>query len=152
MKITLVPYAGLCNRLNAIASGLAYIENNPGTQMSIKWHKWIHCNCRFKDIFKQLAPCYPPVREIYFDPKDVPGHKLNLFLPNKYRKFFYEFCFLPSMTADRFDDYTKDRNSVYVNKDNRFCRFSIESSLAKIFIPTDELQQRIDSITQVWGG
>lgn len=120
--------------------------------MSIIWHKWIHCGCRFKDLFKQLAPSYPPVNEIYFDPKDVPGHKLNFYLPDKYRKLLYDFCFLPSMPADRFDEFTRGHNNVYVNKDNRFCRYSIESSLAKIFVPTDELQQRIDSITQTWEG
>lgn len=33
MKITLVPYAGLCNRMNVIVSGLAYQHNHPDVQL-----------------------------------------------------------------------------------------------------------------------
>ncbi len=152
MKITLVPYAGLCNRLNAIASGLAYMQEHPETELTIKWHKWYNCNCRFNDLFKQLDSCYPPVKEMYFDIKDIPGHKLNLNIPQWYRPLFYDFCFLPTMSADKFDELTTGSEKVYVYKDNRFCRCSIEKSLADIFIPTDEIQSRINEITRNWSG
>ena len=152
MEITLVPYAGLCNRLNAIASGLAYVQEHPDTVLKIKWHKWFHCNCRFKDLFKQLDPIYPPVSEIYVDLKDVPGHKLNFYIPQRLRKLFYDFNFIPSMSANDFERLTKGMQKVYVNKENNFCKYTINSSLAKIFVPTDEIQKRIDRITHEWGG
>lgn len=152
MQITLVPYAGLCNRLNAIASALAYKDKYPDTELTILWQKRRHCNCRFKDLFKQLPLQYTPVKELILQFKDIPGAPYNLNLPQKFRHLWYDYSFLPSDSADEFDELTKDKRRIYVYKDNRFCREVISHSLAKIFVPTDELQSRIDEITKDWNG
>lgn len=152
MKITLVPYAGLCNRLNAIASGLAYKEKHPDVDLKILWHKWFHCNCRFRDIFKQLPPQYPPVQELTWQIKDIPGHKLNFNIPQKLRALWYDFSFLDCDNADYFDEKIKGKENIYVYHANRFCKEEIHHSLAKIFIPTNELQTRIDEVTSNWRG
>ncbi len=39
MKITLVPTAGLCNRLNAITSGILYQKYHKDAQLYIYWEK-----------------------------------------------------------------------------------------------------------------
>lgn len=152
MHITLVPFAGLCNRLNAIASGLAYKEKHPDTDLVILWHKRWHCNCRFKDLFKQLPPEYPPVNELLFNFKDLPGTRFNLNIPQRLRSLWYDYSFLPGYPADEFDELTSGKSKVYVHKDNRFCKESISHSLASIFRPADELQQRIDEVTADWNG
>lgn len=152
MHITLVPHAGLCNRLNAIASGLAYKEKNPETELVILWHKRRHCNCRFSDLFQQLSSDLTPVQELKTQLKDYPGTRINLNIPQMLRFIWYDYSFLPGSPADDFEELTKGKKRVYVHKENRFCRESISHSLGKIFKPTDELQKRIDEVTRDWNG
>lgn len=152
MHITLVPYAGLCNRLNAIASGLAYKMNHSETELVILWHKRRHCNCRFKDLFKQLPPQFTPVHELFFQFRAFPGTRLNLNIPQFFRPIWYDYSFLPGYPADDFDMLTNGKQRVYVHKDNRFCKESISHSLATIFRPVDDLQKRIDEVTKDWNG
>lgn len=153
MKITLVPYAGLCNRLNAIISGLAYKEKYPNTELTILWHKWWHCNCRFHDLFKQLPSPYTPVNELVMQLKDIPGNRLNFNIPQMLRSLWYDYSFLPGAPSDQFEELTKGKQNVYVNKDNRFWKEETHySSFARFFKPTDELQSRIDEVTRDWNG
>ncbi len=150
MKITLVPRAGLCNRLNAILSGLAYKEKHPDVELKILWVRWVNCNCRFKDLFQQLPSHYPPVKELITQIKDLPGHKVNLYLPQRLRHLWYDGSFLSGDNADDFDNITKGMDSVYVCKDNRFCKEEIHKSISNYFRPTEELQARINKVTQDW--
>ena len=150
MRITLVPHGGLCNRLNAIASALAYKESHPEVDIMIYWHKWYLCNCRYRDLFRQLPSQYPPVEELGFSIKNVPGHKLNLGLPRRLRGLWYDCAIPPGFNANLFEDAVKGKERIYVNKENRFCRECKESSLAEIFVPNDELNDRIHSIVDKW--
>lgn len=150
MYITLVPYAGLCNRLNAIGSALAYKEKFPETELSILWHKRRHCNCRFKDLFQQLPEPFSPVKELCWQWKDYPGTRFNLNLPQIMRGLFYDCSILPSTPADDFDVLTQGKNRVYVSHDNRFCKEYKAESLAEIFRPIEELQRRIDNVVENW--
>ena len=152
-KITLVPYAGLCNRLNAIASALAYKEKYPDIELTILWQKRRHCNCRFRDLFKQLPSPYTQVKELILQIKAIPGTRYNLHIPEALRHIFgYDYSFLPGDSADKFDELTKNKKNVYVYKDNRFCKEILTQSLATVFIPKDDIQCRIDSITRDWNG
>ena len=150
MQITLVPYAGLCNRLNAILSGLAFKEKYPNTELTILWHKWFHCYCHFHDLFKQLPSPYPPVYELGMRIKDIPGYKYNLDIPQKLRRLWYDGSVLPEDNPDDFEEIVRGMNKVYVFHANRFCKEEITTSLATFFRPIDELQVRIDEVTQNW--
>lgn len=162
MKITLVPYAGLCNRMNVIISALAYQQNHPDVQLIIKWHRWFHCNCRFKDLFKPVTLIPSPYHVIELSElnwKDVPGHRLNLHLPDKLRKYFYDVVFMPHNSPDEFEGivsiFRKTRGkepNVYIYKENCFCRDSWMGNLADIFQPQEDIQRRIDEITKDWDG
>lgn len=162
MKITLVPYAGLCNRMNVIISALAYQQNHPDVQLIIKWHRWFHCNCRFKDLFKPIAFITPPYHVIELSElnwKDVPGHRLNLHLPDKLRKCFYDVVFMPHNSPDEFEGmvniFRKNTGkwpNVYIYKENCFCRDSYMGNYADIFQPQEDIQRRIDEITKDWDG
>ena len=44
-EITIVPYAGLCNRLNTIVCAIDFHRKHPDVIMNVYWHKYIHCNC-----------------------------------------------------------------------------------------------------------
>lgn len=160
MTITLVPYAGLCNRMNVIISALAYQQNHPDVQLIIKWHRWFHCNCRFKDLFKPIALVTAPVSELSeLNWRDTPGHRLNLHLPDKLRKCLYDVVFMPHNSPDEFEgmvnSFRKNTGmepNVYVYKENCFCRDSWMGHLADIFQPQEDIQRRIDEITKDWDG
>ena len=160
MTITLVPYAGLCNRMNVIISALAYQQNHPDVQLIIKWHRWFHCNCRFKDLFKPIALITPPVSELSeLNWRDTPGHRLNLYLPDKLRKSFFDVVFMPHNSPDEFEEMvdafrknTGKEPNVYVYKENCFCRDLWTSNYADIFQPQEDIQRRIDEITKDWKG
>ena len=151
MRITLVPRAGLCNRLNSILSGLAYQEKHPDVCLTILWFKWSTCNCRFRDLFKQLQPPFPPVKEFGLQLKDLPEHRLNLFLPDKLRHIWYDLVIRQSPDlADRFDELCIGKSNVYVGRGNRWCSELYTHSLATIFRPIEEIQERIDRVTKGW--
>lgn len=160
MTITLVPYAGLCNRMNVIMSALAYQQNHPETEVFIKWHRWFHCNCRFKDLFKPIALITPPVSELSeFNWRDTPEHRLNLYLPDKLRKSFFDVVFMPHNSPDEFEEMvdafrknTGKEPNVYVYKENCFCRDLWTSNYADIFQPQEDIQRKIDEITKDWKG
>ena len=151
MKITLVPYAGLCNRLNAIISAIAYKSDNPEVDIDILWFKYFHCNCRFSDLFKPLPGTTKlEVKELYSILKNRPDTRFNLKLPGKFRKIWYDCTISPFDSADDFDNVVKGKRSIYIYKDNRFCKFSGLNYYAKYFQPQPELQQRIDAVVQDW--
>lgn len=159
MNITLVPYAGLCNRMNVIISALAYQQNHPDVQLIIKWHRWFHCNCKFKDLFKPIALITPVSELSELNWRDTPGHRLNLYLPDKLRKSFFDVVFMPHNSPDKFEEMvdafrknTGKEPNVYVYKENCFCRDLWTSNYADIFQPQEDIQRRIDEITKDWDG
>ena len=151
-KLTLVPNAGLCNRLYAITSAVVFKQTYPGVDVNIYWYKWFNCNCRFHDLFKPLPQEMPQVKELYFSIANVPGHRLNLYIPQRIRGLFYDASILSELDKDGFDRIMKESEKVYVNKDCPFWEGYISESLAKIFRPADDIQRRIDDITTGWNG
>lgn len=152
MKITLVPQAGLCNRLNAIASGLAYQQKHPGTELTILWPKSRECRCQFSDLFQQLPDPWPKVREMPRSLKYAPGNKYNLFFPHWFRFLWFDVCFSRNDSPERFEEITRGKKNVYVLHFNRFCEDSIEQGLARFFRPATDIEERIDAVTSDWDG
>ena len=97
MKITLVPTAGLCNRLNAITSGILYQKYHKDAQLYIYWEKSKECYAHFTDLFEPLD-CIEikPLRKFYLK----PGRKKNLYIPDILKKIY--FCLL--YTSDAADE------------------------------------------------
>lgn len=152
MKITLVPYAGLCNRLYAIAGGIAFKEQYPETDLKILWYKYWHCNCRYKDLFKQLPKKYTPVNELTYQINNIPGHRFNLNIPQLFRRFWYDCWIIPGDSRNDFEKITKGKSRLYVYHDNEFCDIKYTGKLSDLFIPVDDLKERIQEITNDWKG
>lgn len=53
LRLTLVPFGGLCNRLTAIASAVA-LSRRRGAQLRVLWCRKAWCACRFEDLFRPL--------------------------------------------------------------------------------------------------
>lgn len=153
MFLTVVPFAGLCNRLNSIASALAYKEKHPEVGLRILWHQSRDCHCRFGDLFRQLPAPYAPVEELRGQWNALPASKYNLFLPQLLRPLWFDGRVTPQDDADAFESLTEGKRRVYVNHANRFCKEELPSGpLGEVFIPTDELRERIREVTGPWEG
>lgn len=147
MEITLVPIAGLCNRMNAITSGLLYLKNNPECKMKILWWKSHDCNAWFSDLFEEINPNVQKLRSII---KDRPATIRNLYLPRLFRQYFYDFAMTPKYRAEDFDKLTRNKKKIYVACHNNWNQYLITENLASIFRPIKELQERIDKVTIDW--
>lgn len=148
--ITLVPVAGLCNRMNAITSGILYAQNNPHVRLEILWNKNRDCFAHFTDLFHQLEDF--PVKENR-GWLNKPSTKRNLFLPSLLRMPFYDLTINDgSRRREAFDELVKGKRRIYVSSPNSFNQFMLRESVAEIFRPTEELAGRIQAVTALWNG
>lgn len=88
MKITLVPTAGLCNRINTILCAIITYDLYK-IPTDIYWEKTNDCYADFSDLFEPLN--HPnlkitPLTKFFLK----PGCKKNLFTPNLIRKFIFD--------------------------------------------------------------
>ena len=148
-EITIVPYAGLCNRLNTIVCAIEFHREHPDVIMNVYWHKYIHCNCKFSDLFLPLDDNLPQIKELH-GIKNRPGTKLNCYLPEKLRSLWYDCILSPNSDADSFERLTMGHDRVYVHKDNRFCKCVDKTNYSEYFHPQHFIQKRIDSIVCSW--
>lgn len=51
--VSIIPHAGLCNRMRAIASGIR-IAQKMGARANVYWNVTPDCNAKFKDLFADL--------------------------------------------------------------------------------------------------
>ncbi len=152
MKITLVPIAGLCNRMNAITSGLLYQQHNPGCDLKIFWWKTHDCCADFHDLFEQLPPQFVKIRKLKSFIKDRPASARNFKIPRYFRSLFYDFEMTPAYKADDFDKLIQGKERVFVACHNRFNQYCLNKSLAKVFVPAKDLRERIHDVTKDWNG
>lgn len=150
MEITLVPHAGLCNRICAITSGALYAQHNPDIKMRILWNKTRDCCAKFSDLFKQ--PESIKIEELR-GLINYPAGKRNLYLPHLLRLFYYDKIINDGFgQRDHFEESVKGKDRVYVYSYSHFNQYCLRESLANFLRPTEELQQRIDSEISTWGG
>ena len=148
-KITLVPIAGLCNRMNAITSGLKYKHHNPECELSILWWKTHDCCADFVDLFENIPGVN--IRKMNSILKNRPATPRTLFIPRFFRNLFYDFEMTFKHKAADFDLLTSGKKNIYVASYNSWNKYIISKDLAKVFIPACDLQKRINEITKDWG-
>lgn len=151
-RLTIVPYAGLCNRLDSIGSALLYHKYNPDDFIEILWFKCNHCNCRYSDLFEPLDRDYPNVQELNSFIKKRPGTRQNLFSPKFLRPLWYDIEIGPQHVSDQFEKYVEGKERIYIYKDNRFCKYSINESLGDVFKPVQDIQYKISEQINSWEG
>lgn len=150
MKITLVPTAGLCNRMNAILCAIASYEQYK-IPTEIYWEKTNDCYAEFSDLFEPLnhpAIKVLPLKKFYLK----PGGKKLLYIPNILRKFYFDISYNANkicITESKLDDLCKNRNRIYFTSYNRYCIIpTIKEPIGTYFKPAKDIEGRIDSITQ----
>ena len=146
--IDLVPCGGLCNRMNAITSGLLYAEHND-VDLHIYWQKNDECYAAWHELFEPLdAPFH--IEEMKSLVKLRQGCKWNFYIPNMLRGLFYD-KYTTSAHSDDFDAFIGKAKSIYVASSNRFNEYCMKENLAQIFRPVKTLQDRIDRETASFG-
>lgn len=148
MRITLVPTAGLCNRMNAILCAIVSYEQYK-IPTEIYWEKTNDCYAEFSDLFKPLN--HPdikimPLNKLYLK----PGSKKNLFLPSLLRKFMFDASYDGTKIANKkLSETCNNKNNIYITSYNLFTPIPpIKFKVAQYFRPTNEIKGIIDDIIQ----
>lgn len=148
MRITLVPTAGLCNRMNAILCAIASYEQYK-IPIKIYWEKTIDCYAEFSDLFEPLN--HPeikvlPLKDFYLK----PGGKKLLFLPNLLRNFIYDAAYKGNEISNfKLNELCENKSHIYIQAYNRFCSIApVSTPIIKYFQPTKSINSHINSIIE----
>lgn len=145
MKITLVPTAGLCNRMNAILCAIASYEQYK-IPTEIYWEKTNDCYADFSDLFEPLNNTdiiVKPLKNFYLK----PGGKKLLFLPDLFRKFIFDVSYKSNRNIElkEFKDFCNNGSNIYVTSYNRYCLTSNkERNVSTYFEPAEDVMNRIN--------
>lgn len=148
-SIDLIVYAGLCNRLRAIASGLQ-LAKKLNIPITIYWNRTKDCNCNFNDLF-DIA--YIPIKGFKIIENKSIIHKIsekkNLFFPRLlqtfvYDQIFYDFCWWPN--NDIFP-LLKFKNKILFQNCQSICKYD---EMNPWLIPNQRLQKQINAITDLF--
>lgn len=147
MQVTLVPTAGLCNRINAILSAVA-VHKIYGTSIRIFWEKTTDCHAEYDELFEPLqieGIRVDSLRKFHFK----PGGKKYFYIPDLLRKFIFDASFDGNTTQNcDFSELSRGRNKIYVHSYNRFCRQEeTQDAVSDYFKPIKEIESRIASVT-----
>lgn len=150
MKITLVPTAGLCNRMNAILCAIA-VQREYNCKVEVYWEKTRDCFADFTDLFKEPKIRNLDIRKLeHFFLK--PATKRNLYLPKLLRIGSFDLDLNGNKTTYKeIAPFINGKKNIYITSFNRFCLHEICTGVGSIFIPIDEIENRISSITEQYG-
>lgn len=148
MQVTLVPTAGLCNRINAILSAVA-VHKIYHTPIRIFWEKTADCYAEYDELFDPIqidGLTVASLRKFMLK----PGGKKYLYLPELLRKFTFDVSYDGNDTQDcDFSELSQGHNNIYVHSYNRFCRQEeTEEPISNYFKPIREIARRIETVTK----
>lgn len=142
-QITLVPTAGLCNRLNAILCAIR-LQEELDWDITILWDKNKDCYAQFNDLFEPIEGIKVLPLENY---RYKPATLRNLFIPYILRCREFDLCLDGSKST--FKDITpilSQASNIYIHSYNRFSTQDITSSLGRYFVPEKTLAAQIDEV------
>ena len=144
-KIIFVPYAGLCNRANAIMSAIALLENCPDVCIQGYWPIDKDCHAKFEDLFQPLH-----IDNFQLDTLNNPIWNFasirNLHIPAVIRKLMGYTERMENGSNELIDNWIKEKK-IYIASANRFHPLAPKARIGDIFLPTNEIEEAISSIT-----
>lgn len=150
MKITLVPTAGLCNRMNAILCAIASYEQYK-IPTEIYWEKTNDCYADFSDLFEPLN--HPniqvkPLKKFYLK----PGGKSLLYMPNILRFFYFDVSYNAnklSIMESKLDSLCRNKERIYITSFNRYCIIPpIKDLVSTYFKPAKDIEEHFNEVTE----
>ncbi|WP_321424548.1 hypothetical protein [uncultured Bacteroides sp.] len=151
-ELTLIPIAGLCNRINVLRSAIGLVEHCHNVKIKIYWQKTHDCCANFEDLFEPISDnilvgniTMNKLKSIFL----IPPYRWTFGLTPKFRKIFFDAEFRGStISNDTIEDYFDKFQKLYIYSDNRFCRYSTQIPLSDIFHPTSEIEDRINNVVK----
>lgn len=144
--ITLIPFAGLCNRMRAVSSGI-FAAKEMDVPLFIYWNKTHDCFANWSDLFLPLQLTGVSIIENR-NPINWISNKRTFRIPAFIRQLLYEKCIRGFSRNNGKTILEEDR---FLNTEGHVC---IESCcdlcdhfpLNKIFILTEELENKVNEI------
>lgn len=146
LHLTCVPIGGLCNRMRAMASA-AWMAERLGGEVTVYWAVNRDCGAAFNELFQPVE--MPSLKVL--EPKPWQLHlafsrKKNLFIPGFLRRLFFTSQLVG--TAECLDD----KLPVGLQGQKPFVisgySLSAHADMINLFKPTEELQTRINALTE----
>lgn len=147
--LSIIPYAGLGNRMRVIASGI-YIGKKLKLPTKIYWNKTNNCNAHFNELFCDMT--IPNVS--LYENKSLTnsiGEKRNLYIPKILQKIKYDQCiynFNKNWDGDIFSEI-KDQSNILLCSCHSMCT---HYPLAEIFTPVNDILLEINNIVGKYRG
>ena len=148
MEVKIIPTGGLCNRLRAIATGIAVAERYQ-SEAIIYWNNSIGLKADFKDLFQPINNRHITLKEnqkwIYKidGTKDYLKRALLLHLLSEQCIFNYS---IYRSNSDIYEKLKKQyKNTLLLISCYPMCK---EYELKNIFVPQLDIQKRIDKVVQ----
>lgn len=145
MKIDIVPYCGLGNRLNTIASAIA-LRQRTQNELTIYWEKAWDCSAWFDELFMPIDGLEVKRLEHFY--MKSPG-KRELWLPRLMRRFVYDATYKAKkiVNTDMLVAEQTSASHIFIEGNRPFCQYVETSMLSRFFRPIAEIQRRIDDFT-----
>lgn len=143
--IHLIPTAGLCNRMRAIASCVT-IAQELQLPLTIFWNRYEGLNAKFKDLFA-------PVEQDFFTVIESDSWRMNI---NRTKDYILRRLFLTDYKQVVYNFSQQNNGDIYpliqTGKPGKLLLISCYSmaemfDLNRLFKPCEELQYKIDTIT-----
>lgn len=146
--LTTIPYAGLGNRIRAIASGVFISQILNAESTIIYWNKTKDCYANFHDLFKPIALPNIILKENTSLLNKI-ATKNNLFIPKIIQKLYYDQC-IYNFNKNKDGDITN-----IIKAKSKLLLYSCHSmsnhyNLKNIFIPTNEIEAEIKDVTKAF--
>lgn len=140
-----VPFAGLCNRVNAIMSAIALIENYPNVAVRCFWPKDKDCYAKFSDLFNPLDIERLGVYTLKNPFWNFPSIR-NFQIP-KYLRHLCGYTQRSSIGSNEPIEEWIGEKKIYVSSSNRFHPLLSKVKMGDIFKPTKEIEIAIADYT-----
>lgn len=149
MITSIIPTGGLCNRMRAMATGIA-IARHYQSQANIYWNNCPGLKANFSDLFKPIRENDIMIIENRSWTHDVRNTRSYLlrwpFLRIKYNQIFFNYYYSDSNEKDILTQISGKKNdSLLLVSCYPMCE---QLDLRALFVPTDEVQCDIDKITK----
>lgn len=150
MKISLVPYAGLCNRMNAIVCAIQ-AHKTYDVPINIYWEKTNDCCAEFSDLFQPLMNTdikVQPIKHFYLK----YGGPKKLYIPNLVRHLYFDKSIKGDLISNScLNEVFKNSDNVYINSANRFCNLDgIDLIYGDFFQPSTVIKLKIETLTKTF--
>lgn len=148
MKISIIPTGGLCNRMRAMATGVA-IARHYNSKTTIYWNNCTGLKADFKDLFKPINEKDVLIvenKEWIYNIKGTKGYLLRRpLLQMRFNQIYFNYSIYSSHETNIFTkiDGRKNNDILFVS----CCPMCEQMDIHTLFVPTDEIQCDIDKIT-----